>query len=40
MPIERKLAAIIFTYIAEYTTQISKNATVAISLIQKRVINL
>jgi len=36
MPIERKLAAIMFTDIAGYTEQISKHEAVAISLINKK----
>ena len=34
--IERKLAAIMFTDIAGYTAQMSKDEAVAISLIQKQ----
>ena len=36
MPIERKLAAIMFTDIAGFTEQMSKNKAVAIRLIQKQ----
>jgi len=36
MPIERKLAAIMFTDIAGYTAQMSKDEAVAISLLNKK----
>ena len=36
MPIERKLAAIMFTDIAGYTEQMSKDEAVVIRLIQKQ----
>jgi len=36
MPIERKLAAIMFTDIAGYTEQMSKNEDKAFALIQKK----
>ena len=36
MPIERKLAAIMFTDIAGYTAQMSKDESVAISLLNKK----
>jgi len=36
MPIERKLAAIMFTDIAVYTAQMSKDEAVAISLLNKQ----
>ena len=36
MPIERKLAAIMFTDIVGYTAQMSKDEAVAISLLNKQ----
>ena len=36
MPIQRKLAAIMFTDIAGYTAQMSKDESVAISLLNKK----
>jgi len=36
MPIERKLAAIMFTDIAGYTAQMSKDEAVAISLLETK----